>query len=191
MTHTEALARIDLTTRKVTNNIMSVFGRATEDQILEGKVWYAEAQALAAELSEAGDITVEQAGIVIAQLSPRLPWDKNVSAARALVAGEPVTGVIGASIARAMAAMATETPWDTFGKAPKTRAFAANIIGDDDAVTVDVWACRVAGITEQQLTRVGVYDAVAHCYRLAAKRAGIAPAAMQAITWIVQRGSAA
>jgi hypothetical protein len=58
-------------------------------------------------------------------------------------------------------------------------------------VTVDVWIARVVGVTEQQLKLVGVYEGIAHCYRLVAKRAGLDPAQVQAITWIVQRGSAA
>ena len=94
-------------------------------------------------------------------------------------------------IDKARAAMVADDPWSTFGDGPKTKAFAANIIGDDHAVTVDVWAARIAGITEEQLARVGVYEAVAHGYRLAAKRAGITPAQMQATTWVVIRGSAA
>jgi hypothetical protein len=62
-------------------------------------------------------------------------------------------------------------------------------------VTVDVWAVRVALGTrpdaEQCLTRVGVYDALEHCYRLAAQRAGVDPTTMQATTWIVARNGRA
>jgi hypothetical protein len=190
MTHNETLARIGLSTRKVVTNIMATYSRATEDDILAGKAWYAEAQALAVELAESGDMTLPQAAVMIAQLSPRLHWVRNAEAARSLVATGEASGVLRASVDRARKAMVASDPWSTFGKAPKTRSFAANILGDETAVTVDVWAMRVAGITETELARVGVYEAIAHAYRLAARRVGITPAAMQAITWVVQRGHA-
>jgi hypothetical protein len=101
------------------------------------------------------------------------------------------TYVMSGPAGRAHKALNAAEPFDTFGKAAKkTRSFARNITGDVHAVTVDVWAARIAGVTEDQLKLVGVYEAVAHCYRLAAKRAGIDPQQMQAITWIVIRGSA-
>ncbi|AHY27152.1 hypothetical protein PBI_PHANTASTIC_89 [Mycobacterium phage Phantastic] len=188
--HNEVLGRIDLSTRKVTDNIIRVFAKASEQDILDGKVWYEEAKALAVECAVNGGMTLEQSAVMIAQLSPRLRWNKNVEAARSLVATGKAPGVLSRSVERALQAMTAEDPWSTFGKAPKTRSFALNILGDDHAVTVDVWAARVAGITEQQLGRAGVYEAIAHCYRLAAKRVGISPAQMQAITWVVARGRA-
>jgi hypothetical protein len=168
---------------------MKVYRQASEPDILAGKAWYAEAQSVARELSATGDISVTAAAAVIAHLSPRCPWERNISAARELVATGHTTG-LSANIAKAKKAMVADDPWSTFGKAPKTRAFASNILGDDNAVTVDVWAARIAGISEQQLGLAGVYEAVAHSYRLAAKRAGITPAQMQAITWVVIRGKA-
>lgn len=177
------------TTRTVTNRIMRVFARATESDVLAGKAWYHSAQAVARELADAGDISVTAAAAVIAHLSPRCPWDRNLKMARDLVlTGD--TGGLRTNISKARRALIADDPWSTFGKGPKTRAFAANILGDEHAVTVDVWAARIAGVTEEQLGLVGVYEAVSHAYRLAAKRAGITPAQMQAITWVVIRGSA-
>jgi hypothetical protein len=92
---------------------------------------------------------------------------------------------------RARRALEVADPEATFGKkALKTLNFSRNISGCVNSVTVDVWAAKVVGVTEAQLKLTGVYDAIAHCYRLAAKRAGIHPAQMQAICWIVVRGSA-
>jgi hypothetical protein len=42
----------------------------------------------------------------------------------------------------------------------------------------------------RMFARVGSYDALAHCYRLAAKRVGVSPAQIQAVTWVVVRGRA-
>lgn len=182
-------SKAGVTTRTLVDRIMRVYARATEDDILAGKGWYAEAQAVARELSENADISVTAAAAVIAHLSPRCPWERNIAMARELVYTGTTRG-LGDNIRKARAAMVADDAWSTFGKGPKTRAFASNILGDEHAVTVDIWAARIAGITEHQLGLVGVYEAVAHAYRLAAKRVGITPAQMQAITWCVIRGKA-
>ncbi|AGI61752.1 transcriptional repressor [Mycobacterium phage BTCU-1] len=70
--HNEVLGRIDLSTRKVTDNIIRVFAKASEQDILDGKVWYEEAKALAVECAVNGGMTLEQSAVMIAQLSPRL-----------------------------------------------------------------------------------------------------------------------
>jgi hypothetical protein len=190
-TANETFAKFDTSTARVVNKIHQWFLVASPEDIMAGKTWYAEARQLAEDLSlQHGSLTVEQAGVMIAQLSPRLRWDKNKAAAIELCAGRTPSGVIGRSIDKASQAMREADPWVTFGKAPKTRSFAANILGNEHAVTVDVWAARAAGFTEAELSRAGVYEAIAHAYRLAAKRAGITPAQMQAIVWTVVRGSA-
>lgn len=187
----DALDKAGMTTRRTVANIMAIYAAATEEDIVAGKQWYAEAFNVASELAEVGHLSLETAAVVIAHLSPRTSWARNIEQARALIATGEAPGAIGGNLERARKALAATNPWDTFGKAPKTRAFAANILGNENEVTVDVWAARVAGVSEEALSRVGVYDAVAHAYRLAAKRVGITPAAMQAITWVVMRGRAA
>lgn len=187
------LANIGLSNRLVTARIDRAMAKASEDQIFEGKVWYAEAHALAAELSELSDLTLMQAAAVIAHLSPKVSWRKNKEAARALVfEGRRLPGIMRGPFARAQRAMTAADPLDTFGPdAKKTRSFALNIAGLMEEVTVDVWIARAVGVTEAQLKRVGVYEGIAHCFRLAGKRYGMAPAQVQAIVWIVVRGSAA
>jgi hypothetical protein len=191
LTANEALAKIGLNVEQVTKRISRTFGKATAEDILAGKVWYCEAQDLCENLSLFSDYTIDQIAAAMAQLSPRLRWSQNVDSIIALVNDGVVPAyVMSGPAGRAHKAINAAEPFDTFGKAAKkTRSFARNITGDVHAVTVDVWAARIAGVTEDQLKLVGVYEAVAHCYRLAAKRAGIDPQQMQAITWIVIRGS--
>ena len=166
--------------------------RATEDDILDGKVWYANAQALAIELSQGSDLDLLQAASVIAHLSPKVTWALNKRAAEDLVyRGVRTPGIMGAPFARATEASRAEDPLATFGPAAKkTRSFALNIAGFDQEVTVDIWIARAVGVTEKQLTHVGVYEGIAHQFRLAAKRYGITPMQIQAIVWIVTRGKA-
>jgi hypothetical protein len=76
---------------------------------------------------------------------------------------------------------------------PKVRAFYANIMGDTDAVTVDVWAARVAtGLTGKAAERaIGTakrYADVADAYRHAARILGVTPREVQAATWVAARG---
>jgi hypothetical protein len=193
LTANEALGKVGLNVEQVVKRILRVYGKASSADVLAGKVWYEEAQSLCQSLAASSDYTVDQVAAAMAQLSPRLRWSQNVDSIVMLVnEGSLPAYVMTGPANRARKALAAAEPFDTFGKkALKTRSFARNITGDVHAVTVDVWAARVAGVDEAQLKLVGVYEAIAHCYRLAAKRAGIDPQQMQAITWIVVRGSAA
>jgi hypothetical protein len=82
-----------VTARPTTPNILKAFGSATLDEIHEGRAWYRSALNLAFELVEqygtrfieADDTperAIERAVAVIAVLSPRLSWSKNVELAR-------------------------------------------------------------------------------------------------------------
>lgn len=172
--------------------ILRTFDAATPAQIESGARWYDEAGDLASSLAHLAG-SREHAAAVISHLSPRTPWSRNVFAATALLTGGAREareyGAMSSNVERAEASLEFADPIDSFGpSAPKTRSFYLNIVGDREAVTVDVWALRVAGIEDDRtVKRVGAYDAMAHAYRLAAGRRGVDPATMQAVTWIVAR----
>jgi hypothetical protein len=189
MTHNSNLKRAGLPSLEtLTRRILRTFDGATASDLESGATWYDDAHALAVDLSARHGIPVDNAAAVIAALSPRTPWSRNVAAAVTLLATGDAPGNIGRNVETARRAVT-----DGFAAlgGPKTSAFARNIAGDTEAVTVDVWAARVADIDENLLTRKGVYDAVAHAYRLAARRRGVAPTTMQATTWIVARNGRA
>lgn len=192
-THATAARKTGATLETLTRRILSTFDRATTADIEAGSRWYFEAGELASELSGSSTYTREECAAVIAHLSPRTSWTRNVTGACALVLNsERANGIIGANYERASSVLETgyNDPLDSFS-GPKTHRFYLNILGDTEAVTVDVWAARVAGVTESQLALTGVYDALEHAYRLAARRRSVAPATMQATTWIVARGGRA
>ncbi|WUV42823.1 hypothetical protein OG563_26635 [Nocardia vinacea] len=165
-----------------------MWDRATPDQITEGRTWYARAFVLANQVSEIADISLDRAACVISALSPRTKWERNVVAALAIARGEPVSGTLPMNIERAQRAMTVDDPWSVFSpQTPKIHSFAKNILGDTTAVTVDMWASLVAGVTETEMGRVGVYEAVAEAYRRAAALREVAPPVMQAGTWVVVR----
>lgn len=196
-------------TRATVDRILSVWVRATPQDILSGASWYgddaqAHLRALTAQAHAQGLTwwTDAHSASLLAHLSPRTTWARNVAGAYAMVAGgvaaARMAGCIGANVDRAFAVFSPDgDPLSTFGpNAHKTRAFARNLAGDRRAVTVDVWAARVAfGDTvadgEKALKRVGVYAATAHAYRLAAARVGVDPTTMQATTWVVARNGRA
>ena len=184
--------------------IVRTFDRASKSDVESGARWYDEAGQLAADLSGYSawldaDVSVAQAAVVIAHLSPRTTWARNVASATMLVqSGERYSGVIGNLYERAMASLEFADPFDSFGPtARKTHAFARNIAGDREAVTVDVWACRVVDVDESKLKASPrgetstAYDVLADAYRAAARRRGVDPATMQATTWIVARNGRA
>lgn len=170
-----------------------------------GAAWYPLAFREAAAMAEATGFTVECCAAVISHLSPQTRWEDNVRFAWHTLTnenGERPSACLGESHARALKALHSDTPLETFGKrAPKTRAFARAILGDTDAVVIDTWAVRAAladgrgfrdGTVEDMgkiLRRVGVYEQVADAYSDAARMVKLPPTALQAIVWGVIRGS--
>lgn len=192
MSHSETLqVKAGVTLGTVVRRILRTFDRATVSDLEAGARWYDSAGELASSLATP-EVPREHVAAVIAALSPRTSWARNIAGATALLQSGPgaarKTGCIGRNVETARTAK-RHGPGVLNG--PKTQRFAANIIGDREAVTVDVWAARVAGIDERQLALVGVYDAIEHAYRLAARRRGVDPATMQAVTWVVARNGRA
>jgi hypothetical protein len=188
-----SLRRIGTSTRACVDRIVCTYLEATTEQVAEGAAWYADAHGVALDLARTGGISVEHAATVISHLSPRTSWTRNVTGAWSLVTTGIAPRCLRSNVDRARASLLSSDPLDTFGpRAPKTRRFARNILGDRDAVTVDVWAVRVAlgdrPDAETLLRRAGVYEAIEHAYRLAATRLGVDPTDVQATTWIVVRG---
>jgi len=192
MTAQQGFDKVDLVTEVVVKRIVRTLNKADAVTVREGMEWYDEARQLTVKLSLLSEYTTAQVAAAMAHLSPRLRWNQNVEAITELVLhGTLPAYIMQGPAKRARKALVATEPMNTFGKrAKKTLAFARNINGDVNAVTVDVWIMQVVGISEDQLKLTGVYDAVAHAYRLAAKRRGFTPAQLQAITWIVVRGSA-
>jgi hypothetical protein len=194
MSHATTVRKVfGVTQETIIRRILKSFDLATPAIIEQGSRWYDEAGQIAAEIAADDDSvihTTEQGAALLAALSPRTSWARNVAGALSLAHGGTAAGCIGTNVERAQRVLANLSDpigaLDT-GTAPKVVAFARNIAGDREAVTVDVWACRVADLDENRLTLKGAYDAVAHCYRLAAARRGVDPSTMQATTWIVAR----
>lgn len=178
-------------------NILATYGRASADQLARGRRWYPLASTLVDAIAEWSTVDRDRVAAAMAALSPRNPWNWNVAdtAAFSAAAGagetvRPRATTFSQNADRAWAIVTGRGPltesddWTT--TALKVRSFVANILGDTNAVTVDVWAIRVATVGGQSEVRNdGQYRAIADAYRSAAVILGETPRDLQAITWLV------
>lgn len=175
---------------------------ASDDMINNGHRWYADGQAIVADIADRAGISVERAAVIVAHLSPRTRWSLNIAGAYQLAIQRQADGCMGNNVARALVALDADDPWSTFGPtAHKTHRFARNLLGDCSVVTVDTWAVRVAmgrgwgvrGRTDRTddldrlIVRPGIYAAIERAYLNAGRHAGLPGPVIQAITWIVAR----
>lgn len=201
-----------MSNQPLTRNITATFRAATDGDRAVGYGWYARARDLAVKLahfqlleSEGRDYAVadferevERAAGVIAALSPRLAWRKNVEYAQLAymqwvdiqkwrdnppdgdVAAAFFAGMIptlNANARKAFRILNGESPEDVLG-GPKVRAFYFTIVNPADprGVVVDRHAIDITFgqvLNDQArglaLGRKGAYDKVAELYRRAAR----------------------
>lgn len=164
-------------------NIRNARNAASDDQMNRGRAWYPVAHDLA-EMIGNGDVR-KGAGI-IAALSPRMPWERNVSLAVDAGNGN-VHGALSASLAKVQAILDGADPADVLPMSAKTGNFYVNILDPADpfAVTVDVWAHRIAtGDAKSAGPRTPRdYHECAEAYRIVAAEFGEIGGVTQAGTW--------
>ena len=164
---------------------------ATPAQIEQATQWYADAELLASDLiriyqSRGISVTLEHTASVISSFSPRQRWNRNmVQALEFAHGGEPK----GLKNNLRMAQQSQEFGFDAL-KGQKTNAFARAIAGDDDAVTIDVWMCYAAGLDTNAPNKTQ-YRELSDAVRIIASEMKMTPRVMQALIWIIYRGSAA
>lgn len=186
-------------TATMVDSILSVIDLATDGEYNQGMNWYVEAHLLAKELESNYSLPSRGAG-VIAALSPRLRWDKNVAYARLAfaLAGYDIDSVenyiptLKNSRRKALAMVNGAHPDNVMGKGLKTNAFYHNILHpyDSERVTVDKHAFDIAnGIRTGYSTVITDknYRIVEAAYVEASNELGIAPLQAQAIAWVVWR----
>jgi len=192
----------DPTINRYKTNILAVYNRASDTDLVTGLNWYREAYHIAYGMESnsvalnAGNGTVG-AG-VIAALSPLLPWKRNLElAAQALREGK-ASGTFQANCDKADKIIAGADPmkvlWHKSDRARKTVAFYESIIagGITYSVCIDRHAgaiCEGRDLTEaeRKSLRDGRYRDMETAYQLAAKQVGLYPAQLQAITWVTHR----
>jgi hypothetical protein len=152
----------------------------TEPEITAAEKWYEEATEHAESIAWHLDSTVEVAACVIAAFSPRTSWTRNLQHAYKYAQGGTIPGL---RIWTVMADASLTQGFDAL-KGPKTNAFARNIAGDVDAVTIDVWMMRAAGLSGHDTPTVVQYRRIADAVRALAVELGMTPRGVQALIWL-------
>ena len=188
---------------RMIHNITSVYRDADETQHAEGLLWYSDAQKAAYHIAVKYDIAVFIVVAVIAALSPNNKWSRNIVNADALIGafmqGDGIDAVKVSTYhkmkQKAWAILAARPDYDgakTMLKGQKITSFFCDIMGEFN-VTIDGHARNIAygeriGLTDDR-TNIGVreYRALQAAYEEAARRVGLMPYQLQAITWRVWR----
>jgi len=160
--------------------------QATLAQVEQASVWYHDAQDVAHNVASNLGVSMEVGASIVAAFSPRERWSSNVHKALSFSMGMQVKGLTNNI---KMANDALELGFDAL-KGQKTNAFARAIAGDTDAVVIDVWMIRAAGMDASKGVNKSDYNMLADTVRKIASEHGLTPRTAQALIWIVKRGSA-
>ena len=186
-------------------NILGVYNLANTADRVNGARWYPEASNIAYALVNRYGVSYFQAVGVIAALSPRNKWERNLADAENLIKvfsidPESVDSVkvctFGPNKAKAIRIL-TDKPTShdevlAILSGPKLQEFYSCIAGINDEVCIDGHAYSIwAGdrITLADVPSIGkkLRKEIKADYREAALQAGISPSEMQAITWCAWR----
>ena len=166
-------------------NYLALVLGSTFGQVEQAAVWYMEAEKVAEEVAENLDTTLEVGASVVSAFSPRERWTSNVAKAIAFSLGEKVTGL---SNNLKMAQGSLTLGFDAL-KGQKTNAFARAIAGDENAIVIDVWMMRAAGMEKDSPNKTE-YAELSEAVRRIAEKFAMTPRTAQALIWILVRGSA-
>lgn len=181
-------------------NILKVYRRATDNDIAHGLEWYDRAKRMAEWIALDVGLSVNTVIGVMAALSPNNRWERNCkdteTMCRAFVEGDCMSdfkvSCYNTMKEKAWSILVDELTDDddilSRLNGQKIRSFYSNIRGLNE-VTIDGHALNIAlgirqGLTTDK-TNMGkkVYRQMQEAYVRAAKRVGIRPHELQAITW--------
>ena len=187
------------------DNILAVFQLASLTECREGLAWYATAQAICSDLAAKHNIAEEVATGVVAALSPRNKWERNVQDADALITAfrfggreqAEATKVCTFSKNKDKAIRILEEAFADGGvlmilSGPKLKEFYSCIRGIDGEVCIDghaycIWAGERTGLKDVPSIGVKLRRQIKADYAAAAARLNLAPAQLQAVTWVAWR----
>lgn len=184
-------------------NVLRCYDGATWEQRADGAAWYARNAALLADVAERTGANVCAIIGAAAAISPGMDWNQVPICVLRLAKRErglSIPTYSQANVAKARACLKGLAPLDVLG-GPKVRAFydCLTAHATTRAVCIDGHAARIARNMPGPIRGEAAADArvtpyqytmIADAYRLAADAHGIAPHAMQAITWLAWKGGA-
>lgn len=181
-------------------NILKLYRQATHDDTVNGIEWYARAERISVEIADKHELPVSTVIGVMAALSPNNRWERNCKDTDTMCGawqrGDNLDD-FKVSCYNTMKAKAWSILDDALTddediltrlNGQKIRSFYSNIRGLDE-VTIDGHALNIARNTREGLTsdktNMGKrqYRELQGAYIRAAKRVGVKPHVLQAITW--------
>jgi hypothetical protein len=170
-----------LTIETATEAYRSLAANISETERENSKAWYRMARCHAHAVALTLGVSLECGASILSAFSPRVTWNRNCVLAHAFANGE-VVACLGNSI---RAAERAKTMGFGALNGKKTNAFARNIAGDLNAVTIDAWMLRPFGMKSVSVRN---YRILSEAIRTVAAESGMTPADMQALLWIRIRG---
>lgn len=183
-------------------HIQAVLELASAGEQAEGKLWYARANAAAVSLAKSYGIHAETAAGVIAALSPRNRWERNVIDAENIIAAYQAGGstkeVKVCTFSKNKEKAVTILTLALCGRAvenvlsgPKMIEFYNCIVGNDD-VTIDGHAYSIwfgDRVTLANVPSIGkkLREKIKKDYLVVAKNNAMMGYEVQAITWLAHR----
>lgn len=164
----------------------TLYQRASADAIRNGLEWYPATRLWCREMAERYGVGIDTTAAILAVLSQRKRWRENKLAAVQALKGTPYAAM-GQMRRKVQRLLNGENPAHVV-TGPKIRSFWKAIMGDQDAVVLDVWMLKAYGETKKTLTPKQ-YERLADRLRRDAKRLGIAPSVYQATVWVEIRGA--
>lgn len=166
------------------DRLLRIYEAADADTLSAGRLWYPAAEGIVDELSREFVLGRPTIAGIIAVLSPRQRWRKNVEGARAVLEGEAWRYAgFAPNRDKAISLRRGASPLVVIG-GDKVASFWANLLGSREAVTIDVWAQRAAlGHFHRHQPKLGRYARLSAAYAAAAREFGETPREFQAIVW--------
>ena len=185
-------------------NIIAVYNLASVADIQQGQSWYARALVFAVRLSDLYNIDTKTIAAVIASLSPRNRWERNMQDAESMVKayanGATYKDLMNLKVCTfktgkdKAARILTDKISDRAEllatlKGPKLQEFFNCILGDIDDVCIDGHAYSIwigDRITLANVPSIGkkLRQSIKADYQVAAQSLGVKPHVVQAITWV-------
>ena len=191
-------------TRRNQKHIQAILDLASAGEQSEGLTWYQRANLAAVRLADQYEIAIDTAAGVIAALSPRNKWDRNLFDAENIIAAFKAGGdeaaaevkccTFGANKKKALEILIWDAQGDVvkeFLSGPKLIEFFSCIIGEDD-VCIDGHAYSIwfgDRITLAKVPSIGkkIREEIKKDYLAVAKKNNLKGYEVQAITWVAHR----
>lgn len=176
--------------RKYQRRFEKIVAQAKPHHYADAVIWYNKAQQVAQLIADNMGTTLEVGATILSAFSPNARWAHNVAIAIRYSQGEKVGGL---AYSLEVAGKARELGFNAL-TGLKTHFFARAIAGDENAIVIDLWMIRAAGLINKKTgelkeTATTVqYREISQAVLRTSRKIGLSPRDTQALIWCVIRG---